>query len=632
VRTLLIFTLCLLVATSICGAEPLDKTKYIGVEELKPGMVGYGLTVFKGTKPEKFKVEVVDVIPQMSPTGRPGQDAVIVKISGHDLEFTNIASGMSGSPVFFKGRIAGALAFGWSFSKSSICGMTPIKHMIEARDQADKRRSEKSVAVLERSFGYKADVEFVPAIMRQFFTGDDSTPKLGKASVPTRRPAAVMRPVMPVVCSGLSSEAIDMLNAHLAPNSMMAVAGGSASKPAIAIKPELGRDVKLEPGSAIGVRFSEGDMELSGSGTLTCFDKGRMLAFGHGMFQSGAIEMPLTTAWVHGFIPSSYMSFKLSTPMKTVGAIDYDGVSAVIGRLGAQTELLPIKLVVHGGVDSVVGTGWPSEKQGRVHNCKSIRHYMWTPLVGAIFVSSFTPDQGDLPRLSIAKAKFTIELADGRKINFSDMTAGPNAPRFFGSQLMMTLLDLYNNPFKVADLKSISVETAWSKGLKIAVINRVEVLTRKLSPGDTLEINLQLLTYLEGRKNVTMKVKIPKDMPYGALPITIGGFDSYFKAEASANPRRFRPRSFDELVKVYSRSRKRDKLYVWFGCGEYGMALGDAELPSLSAAALQVLGADADRLTGAMPITKLIVNSMNVPYLVSGQAVVALSIVPPEEK
>jgi len=624
--------LCVLAVVVLCGAKPLDKGKYIGVEELKSGMKGYGLTVFKGTKPEKFGVEIIDVVPQMSPIGRPGQDAVIVRISGHDLEFTQIASGMSGSPVYFKGRLAGALAFGWAFGKGAVCGMTPIKHMIEAQEEAERRGDRRATACLERAFGWEESVRFIPGVLRRYIPGAPPAPSLGGRPAGEKFPAAVMKPVMPVVCSGLSSDAIELLNRHLLPNRMMAVAGGSASRPSPAVRPEMTRPVKLEPGAAIGIRFSEGDMELAGIGTLTCFHEGRMLAFGHGMFQSGRIAMPVASAWVHGLIPSSFMSFKLSTPLKTVGAMDYDGVAAVLGRLGAKVPMLPMKLVVYDGVGELFGANWLPKGGGRVHRCRSIRHYMWTPLVGATFFGAFIPHQGGLPRLSTARASFTIELADGRRIRYADMAAGPGAPRYFAGQMLMILLDLYNNPFREADLKSVTVETAWTRGLKVASIESQKVARKEVSPGEEVEIELDLLAYQGGRKSATVKIKIPRDMPYGPRTIRIAGFDDYFRSEVAANPRRFRPRTFDELLDVLTMSRRRDKLYGWFDYGEFGLSLGDVELPSLSAPALQLFTADAERRSGAMPIYKNIVTSIDVPYLVSGQIAVTVNIVPPEEK
>src|SRR3989337_147369 len=117
-KQLSISLLILLAASFLAWAAanktpPLAKSGIMPVSEIKPGMKGYGKTVFKGTTIEKFDVEVIDVLKK----SMPGQDMILVKISGHNLEFSGVIAGMSGSPIYIDDKIIGALAYAWSFSK-----------------------------------------------------------------------------------------------------------------------------------------------------------------------------------------------------------------------------------------------------------------------------------------------------------------------------------------------------------------------------------------------------------------------------------------------------------------------------------------------------------------------------------
>src|SRR5437660_6841504 len=117
----------------VSGQKPVIDTNakdshLFALEDLRPGMKGVARTVFSGTKPEEFGVEILGVLP-----GFPGprQSAIIARLSGANVDKTSVFAGMSGSPVYIDGRLAGAIAFSFPFSKEPICGITPIKEMLD---------------------------------------------------------------------------------------------------------------------------------------------------------------------------------------------------------------------------------------------------------------------------------------------------------------------------------------------------------------------------------------------------------------------------------------------------------------------------------------------------------------------
>jgi SpoIVB peptidase S55 len=109
------------------------------VEQVRRGMKGYGLTVFEGTQPERFEVEVIDVIKNYL----PAQDIILIKTHHPRLDVTNSVQGMSGSPIFIEGKMVGAYSYGWSFGKEPVAGVTPIQNMI---DDIDRPLPKQSVA------------------------------------------------------------------------------------------------------------------------------------------------------------------------------------------------------------------------------------------------------------------------------------------------------------------------------------------------------------------------------------------------------------------------------------------------------------------------------------------------------
>src|SRR5436190_7006086 len=114
--------LCLTLVPAVRAQEILP------LDQVKPGMVGVGRTVFEGTKIEDFKVEIIGVLENVAPK----QSIILARLEGGPLEKTGVIAGMSGSPVFIDGKLVGAVAYGFPFSKETIGGITPIGEMIEA--------------------------------------------------------------------------------------------------------------------------------------------------------------------------------------------------------------------------------------------------------------------------------------------------------------------------------------------------------------------------------------------------------------------------------------------------------------------------------------------------------------------
>ena len=126
------------------GAAPGRAEAIFPLAEVKPGLEGYGLSVFAGFEPERFEVEVIGIWRNL----RPGTSYILAELSGHGLEESGVIAGMSGSPVYLDGRLAGAVAFAWPFSHRAVALLTPIEAMRELSSEPGARPRRWSGALL----------------------------------------------------------------------------------------------------------------------------------------------------------------------------------------------------------------------------------------------------------------------------------------------------------------------------------------------------------------------------------------------------------------------------------------------------------------------------------------------------
>src|SRR6058998_1643912 len=119
------------VAVAALGLARLPaSTPLMSIDEIKPGMVGIGRTVFEGSDLEDFKVHVLGVLKNVT---APQRNLILARLEGGPLAETGVIAGMSGSPVYIDGRLAGAVSYSiGAFPKEPLAGITPITEMIDA--------------------------------------------------------------------------------------------------------------------------------------------------------------------------------------------------------------------------------------------------------------------------------------------------------------------------------------------------------------------------------------------------------------------------------------------------------------------------------------------------------------------
>src|ERR1700681_4887857 len=301
------------------------------LDQIHEGMRGTALTVFQGVKPESMDVEVLGV---MHNVNGPKGDIILVRLHGTKPEYTGVVAGMSGSPVYFDGKLAGALAFRiGEFSKEPIAGVTPIEEMLEIN------------ALDHRPTPVRANAPAANAPANspnQSGTTQTASPGEGSA-LPAQNYSNYLKPIeTPLVFNGFSSETLQRYASQFAAAGIVPVMGiGSAS--------DRKQPEPIEAGSAVSAVLVRGDMDIAATCTVTYVDPQRLLACGHPLLQFGEVDLPMTKATVLATLPSPLNAFKIVNTTETVGAFVQDRQMGIMGVPGRASKMIPVTVAMHSG-------------------------------------------------------------------------------------------------------------------------------------------------------------------------------------------------------------------------------------------------------------------------------------------
>ena len=289
------------------------------VSQVVRGMKGVGRTAVLGRKVESFDVEVLGVLPQKD---RP-RNLILIRASGPLIDRTGgIAAGMSGSPVYLKGRLLGAIGYGWGFSDHRLGLVTPAEDLVTLTGWPDRIPSFRPAPVVPSAEGTPSSADRVPA------SADRRAPiPVSPDRVEPAPESGDLTLAAPLLVQGVSAPYAERLGA-LFGRPWTSGGGGSASA--------SGGAGRFEPGSPVGVLLIWGDVTLGSIGTVTAVDRqGRFLAFGHPFLNRGAVAFPVSAAQIVDVVPSLESPFKLGTLGPLAGILTQDRAEGVSGRWGA---------------------------------------------------------------------------------------------------------------------------------------------------------------------------------------------------------------------------------------------------------------------------------------------------------
>jgi hypothetical protein len=483
----------------------------MGVNEIRRGMKGYGLTVMQGTKPERFDVEVIDVLKNF----RPKQEIILIKTHHPRLEVAKVVAGMSGSPIFIDGKMIGAYAYGWSFGAEPVAGVTPIRAMLDEMTLPLPDSINGWPLKLMPGGAKAGSAEKAREGSKGRYDGELGRYDLREHSRQAARLAAVrhptdVRPVTtPLLVGGLTSGAIGLASELLAPLGLEPLQAGGGGGP------EPDAPHRYEDGGAIGIELIRGDMSATGLGTVTRVEGDRLVAFGHPMMEAGVTALPAAIGRVLWVLASEQRSFKIGMPVRSVGALVNDRVASIVVSHSAQAPTVPVKMTIH-GVPGVPRSTW---------NFEIAHERFMTPTFLAVALGSglqaVANEQQDVSWNVKSKLKIqghgTIELSDyGVAIGGT-----PDAGEFSRTNLVRAVGAVLNNPWQPARVEAAEVEVDLHYARDIYRLRGAELLSPELDAGEPARIRLTLVPFAGPIITKTISVPLPAHLAGRTLALDI---------------------------------------------------------------------------------------------------------------
>ena len=580
------------------------------VDELKPGMVGIGRTVFQGDRLEEFKVHILGVMRNII---GPRRNLILAKLEGGPLADTGVIAGMSGSPVYIDGRLLGAVSYSLGqFSKEPIAGITPIDEMVEATAQAAPRRPAARVALqmplspenmrdsLRQAFAWMRPFAENPNDVQVFGNGFD-------ASVGT-----MLRPIAtPLTIGGFDASVIDPVVSAFREQGflpMMAAAGGQ-EQTATSNQP-------LRPGDPVGVALVTGDVEFGATGTVTEVDGNRVYAFGHPFYGLGPTQFPMTRAYVHTILPSLFSSSKLASTGEIIGTVQQDRATAIAGTLGTGPSLIPINIKL----TSDRGTT-------KTFKMSVVNDQLFTPLLAYVSIlntlSSYERQNGAASY--VVRGSATVKKYG--KVDFEDLFTGDTPSIGAATYVVGPINFLLRNAFEDVDIEGLSLEIDASEQSKTATLERVWIDGNRPKPGTTVTLKALLRTYRGEEITRAVPVEIPANAR-GSVSIMVA--DGSRLSQMEARELQLQPlqtRDLPQMIRVLNQARKNNRLYVRLVTPDAGAVVRGESLSSLPPSVMAVM--ESDRNGGSFrPLGAALLGQWEITtdHAVSGSRTLTLSL------
>jgi len=482
------------IALGIAGslaAQPAAET--LALDELVPGQRGYGETVFSGSEIERFEVEVLGVLKELS----PGISYALVRLEGHDLERSGVVAGMSGSPVWIDGKLVGAVAFSWPYAQDAIAGVTPIGSMRGVPATAPWTRNAGSPRVSWDALARRAWPE---DLLR------DAAAPLARFGPDGARSSVVWS------ASGFSPAGLSWLSGLL-PSASVAGAGRTDDAPA-----------EIRAGSSIAAVFVDGDFRLAATGTVTERIGDELVAFGHPVAGGGEIRLPMAPAEVVTVLASRSSSFKLANAGPIVGAFERDHASGTSGRIGAVAEMVPL----------TVDVKIPSPRR---YEMRLARVPEFLPSLASIASFAALDAASAIGGIRSIDLRFVLDLGKDGRLELEQSFDGDGSPVRALSFLVAVVDFLVRTDLGEIDLRSIDVEwTPHDRPRALTVVD-AHASTRRVAPGDEVEIRVDLKPYRGETERRVLTVTVPAEQPAGGYPILVGDGASLDGVRLSVEPR-----------------------------------------------------------------------------------------------
>src|SRR5499427_3728176 len=543
---------------SILAAQTTQATQpTIPVDQIHTGMRGVAYTVFQGVKPEPMEVEVLGVLHNVN---GPKGDIILVRLHGPKVEYTGVVAGMSGSPVYLNGKLAGALAFRiGEFSKEPIAGVTPIADMLEI-SALDKSPAEEISAIK-------------PTVANA--AGKTAGPGIG-ATLPgsVQNFADYLKPIdTPLVFNGFSEDAVRQFAPQFASAGVVPVMGAGPVS-------EEKQPEPLEPGSAVSAILVRGDMDIAATCTVTYIDPQRLLACGHPLLQFGSVDLPMTKANVLATLPSPLNAFKIVNTTEPVGAFVQDRHTGIMGLLNKEPDMIPVTLSIRSGTVT-------KEIHYEVLNNPKL-----SPVAMMATVFNALHGINDYGEETTYRLKGLISVKGYPDVTLQNMFAPTDAGQPAAFLAALSLGDrfgrIYDNPFDVPAVKAVKLDFDLVKERRQARLESARTDLSEARPGDEITVETVLAPYRGERIVRQIPIKIPTSASKGPLRILVSDGDTLDRMRRGM-PMMAKKLDLASTIALLNKEHSNNRVYVSLLEADPEAMVADKVMPALPLSVMNVM-------------------------------------------
>jgi hypothetical protein len=541
-----------------------QSTEILPLSEVHPGMQGYAYTIFAGDQVEKFDLEVLGIMPNFL---GPKQSIILVQLKGPKVEHTGVVAGMSGSPVYLDGKLAGALSLKLGiFTKEPIAGVTPIADVLNPPVQTSAPQSPQPRQNASQQFSPSSLPNDPSSNSANNFATQQITLPTGSALEPIETP---------LVFSGFQASALRQFSSQLQGYGFVAAQGGIAAP-----RPD---DSQLKPGDMAGMVLVQGDASINSACTVTAVQADRVFLCGHPFLSLGDVQLPMARSRVLTTLSSDMASTKIVNVGGSIGTITGDHLTAVTGKLGTSPAMIPLELTL-----SVAG----AEKQ--LH-FQLVNHPRLTPILVALTTFSGLTQNSLYGEGTTLHLSGEIQLKNHAPVQIENTFAPGDALSPDGLPIALTMQSifsrLFTNNFEATEIERVSLRVESAPGRHSFTIESAWLEKGEAAPGETLRVRVLLRPYRGPAQVQETTVHVPDQVTRGTmLRVLVSDADMLNRASrgfsatgASASA------SLDQLIALLNRERRNDRLYVGLFAPSPTMLWEDKELPNVPLSQINIV-------------------------------------------
>jgi hypothetical protein len=574
--------LALVAAVGVIAA-PSQRQPFFPIDEIRPGMVGIGRTVFAGETIEDFRANVIGVLRNVL---GPRRDLILARLEGGPLATTGVIQGMSGSPVYIDGRLVGAVSYAiGSFPKEPFAGITPIAEMTAAVDGSAPRTTSDLAgpwptepAEVFARLGRLTQRVLAPLGPRLPGLRVDGPASLADLA-PRLRPigaAMVMSGFDPVVDRELRQA--------------LSVGAADGQGPRGGAETATG----LRPGDPVGMSLVHGDLEMGATGTVTHVDGQRVYGFGHPFLNLGPTAYPMTRAHIFTVLPSLDSSMKIASLGPVIGTMSQDRSVAVGGVLGAGPRELEVNV-------TLTSDRAPERK----FQYFVLHDQILTPIFSYVSIfNSIVSYERQAGAVSVT-ASGTVSFGTNGAVQIDDAFTGDTASAAASAAIVAPVGAAFANEFRSVLPEKIDVSLRVSEQQESKTIERVWLDTTRPKLGATYTLQVLLRDFRGGTETVSLPVTMPTQAS-GPVTLLVGDASTLTTLEQ----RELRPgkaTTWQALLAQLNATRRNNRLYVRLITSSAGTVVGGETLPALPPSVRSVL--DEDKTVTSASVSRTVIGA-----------------------